>query len=246
MTKIIDKKSAEIGLDAIQDFFFPQRCIACSARAEAAAQLCTTCLALLPRCRNCCRRCGLPLCGIESPASCGQCLRNEPAFDSLFAAYWYEAVPRQLITAIKYSAELHYMPTLMRMFEACSPNIQEDSIFIPVPTHAARVRQRGFNANHEYLRALARRFPIRCDYGLLQRHRDTQKQATLNLRERKSNVRNAFTLRHHCDYQQVNLFDDVVTSTATVQEISRCLKAAGVKQVKVWSLARTKRVSNYS
>lgn len=235
-----------MGLAAFQDFLFPQRCLVCSRMAYDGIQLCADCLRLMPRCAKCCRRCGLPLTSAEMAVSCGYCLQHAPAFDGLFAAYWYEGVPRKLIAALKYSAELHYIPTLMWLFDACLPKIDENSVFIPVPCHAARIRQRGFNPNHEYLRALARRYPIHCDYGLLRRCRNTQKQVTLNHRERQSNVLDAFVLNHPCDYQVVNLFDDVVTSAATVQEISRYLKAAGVQQVWVWSLARTKLATSRS
>ena len=235
-----------MGLAAFQDFLFPQRCLVCSCMAYDGIQLCADCLRLMPRCAKCCRRCGLPLTSAETAVSCGYCLQHAPAFDGLFAAYWYEGVPRKLIAALKYSAELHYIPTLMRLFDACLPKIDENSVFIPVPCHAARIRQRGFNPNHEYLRALARRYPIHCDYGLLRRCRNTQKQVTLNHRERQSNVLDAFVLNHPCDYQVVNLFDDVVTSAATVQEISPYLKATGVQQVWVWSLARTKLATSRS
>ena len=246
MWKITQKKSVITGLAALQDFFFPQRCLACSRMAYGGIQLCADCLRLMPRCDKCCRCCGLSLTSTETAASCGRCLQHAPAFDGLFAAYWYEGIPRKLITALKYSADLHYIPTLMRLFEACSPKIDENSVFLPVPCHAARIRQRGFNPNHEYLRALARRYPIHCDYKLLRRQRNTQKQVTLNHSERRRNVHDAFVLNHPCDYPIVNLFDDVVTSAATVQEISRCLKAAGVQQVWVWSLARTRLVTNRS
>lgn len=246
MSKIIDKKSLAAGLAALQDFCFPQRCLACSRMVYGGVQLCADCLVLMPRCENSCRRCGLPLTSADAATSCGHCLQHAPAFDGLFAAYWYEGVPRKLITALKYSAELHYIPTLIRLFAACSPKIADDSVFIPVPCHAARIRQRGFNPNHEYLRALSRCYPIDCDYKLLQRCRDTRKQVTLNHHERQRNVLNAFSLSHPCDYRVVNLFDDVVTSTATVQEISRCLKAAGVQQVWVWSLARTRLATSRS
>ncbi len=235
-----------MGLAAFQDFLFPQRCLVCSRMAYDGIQLCADCLRLMPRCAKCCRRCGLPLTSAETAVSCGYCLQHAPAFDGLFAAYWYEGVPRKLIAALKYSAELHYIPTLMWLFDAFLPKIDENSVFIPVPCHAARIRQRGFNPNHEYLRALARRYPIHCDYGLLRRCRNTQKQVTLNHHERQSNVLDAFVLNHPCDYQVVNLFDYVVTSAATVQEISRYLKAAGVQQVWVWSLARTKLATSRS
>jgi len=246
MRKIFDKKSVARRSVAVQDFLFPQRCLACSRIAYGGIQLCGSCLKRMPRSKNSCTRCGLPLTSAGLTAVCGACVRNEPSFNGLFAGYWYEGIPRKLIMAIKYSAELHYIPTLIRLFARCSPKFHEDSVFIPVPCHPARIRQRGFNPNHEYLRALARCYPINGDYSLLVRCRDTQKQAELNHSERKRNVADAFALSRPCQYSVVHLFDDVVTSAATVQEISRYLKAAGVQQVWVWSLARTRLVTNSS
>jgi len=64
--------------------------------------------------------------------------------------------------------------------------------------------------------------------------------------QRRKNVRNAFNIIKSINREYVILFDDVVTTGATVNELSKRLKKAGVSRVDVWAIARTKSVSNNS
>ena len=58
--------------------------------------------------------------------------------------------------------------------------------------------------------------------------------------QRRKNVRGAFKVTKEIQQDHVLIFDEVVTTTATINELSRCLKRQGVKKVSVFSIARTK------
>ncbi|WP_257285887.1 ComF family protein, partial [Endozoicomonas sp. SESOKO1] len=64
-------------------------------------------------------------------------------------------------------------------------------------------------------------------------------QQSLDASARQKNIRNAFTLNRKPPWKHVALVDDVVTTGATVSEITRLLKKSGVERVDIWSIART-------
>jgi predicted amidophosphoribosyltransferase len=67
----------------------------------------------------------------------------------------------------------------------------------------------------------------------------TDAQSQLNAKQRRSNVRGAFQLTRKIQSEYVVLIDDVVTTGSTVNELAKILKAAGVRRVDVWAIART-------
>ena len=109
-----------------------------------------------------------------------------------------------------------------------------------MPSHPYRVRSRGFNAVFELLRILNRKQPLQIDFNYLQRIKNSAPQTGKTDLQRKHNIKNAFRVNSDQTHKRVVLFDDVVTTGATVAEASRCLKKSGVENVRVWALARTK------
>ncbi|GLS25077.1 hypothetical protein GCM10007877_07910 [Marinibactrum halimedae] len=61
------------------------------------------------------------------------------------------------------------------------------------------------------------------------------------------NLKNTFTISekflHRCKGKNIALVDDVMTTGATVEMASQALKAAGIKNVTVWAIARTPETS---
>ena len=51
-------------------------------------------------------------------------------------------------------------------------------------------------------------------------------------------ARASFEVVKHMPYNYVVIFDDVVTTGSTVNELAHVLKRAGVERVDVWSIAR--------
>jgi len=116
-------------------------------------------------------------------------------------------------------------------------------VLIPVPLHPKRERERGFNQIHEVLKALPSAFSdgslSTIDARALSRTRETAQQTRLSRAERLENVRGAFTLRDPRPLvgMHVYLFDDVVTTGATLSEAAQPLIDAGIP-VELIALAR--------
>ena len=65
-------------------------------------------------------------------------------------------------------------------------------------------------------------------------------QTSLDRKERKRNLREAFTVKNRDEFQAKNvlLVDDVYTTGTTIKEAAKVLKEARVKVVYVFALAR--------
>ena len=115
-------------------------------------------------------------------------------------------------------------------------------VILPVPLHNKRLRQRGYDQVLLLARALQRQLrgiTLPLDSHLLQRVRHSPAQQQLDASARQKNVRRAFALRGSRVFKHVAVLDDVVTTGATVSEITRLLKNSAVERVDVWSIART-------
>jgi predicted amidophosphoribosyltransferase len=67
-------------------------------------------------------------------------------------------------------------------------------LVIPVPLHAARLCQRGYNQSDLLARRCAAVLGLRCDTQVLRRHRATPPQVGLSAPDRRANVQGAFEL----------------------------------------------------
>ncbi len=83
------------------------------------------------------------------------------------------------------------------------------------------------------------------DPAILKCQRSTKKQGLLASTSRQKNVQNAFGVNRPALIQgkSVLLIDDVMTTGATANEISRILLRSGVEKVYVGVIARGARVS---
>jgi len=213
----------------------PQRCLLCDAacRAKLICGPCDTALPRLARAR--CRRCATPI-PLSGDALCGGCLASPPNFDRLIAPFVYDFPVDALIRALKYGKRL----TIARLLaNAMAPVIDEAAdVILPMPLSEARLRERGFNQAQEIARHLGRATGIHVQASLCRRVRDTPPQAALPWKQRARNVRRAFVCDADLDGLRVAVVDDVATTCATLNEISRVLKRAGASRVVGWSAAR--------
>lgn len=114
-------------------------------------------------------------------------------------------------------------------------------ILVPVPLHARRLRERGYNQSSLLAKGLAKLtgFPV-VEYALF-RSRDSLPQArTTNVEDRRRNVAGVFACRGMLKGSHVLLIDDVCTSGATLEACAVALKAASA--VSVWGLTLAREI----
>jgi len=107
-----------------------------------------------------------------------------------------------------------------------------------VPLHKARYRQRGFNQSIEIAKAAGKALQIPVDMQSCVRHRDTPHQTQLTAKQRRTNMKNAFSMVKPITAGHIAIVDDVMTTGSTVHELAISLKKAGVARVDVWVCTR--------
>ena len=112
---------------------------------------------------------------------------------------------------------------------------------LAVPLHISRLRKREFNQSLSLTSPVAQHLDVPLLIDSLVRIKQTPPQTTLEWKDRRSNVRNAFSVRRPQDVEnkELLLVDDVLTTGSTVNECARMLRNAGAKSIHVLALART-------
>lgn len=116
------------------------------------------------------------------------------------------------------------------------------TVVVPVPVHADRERQRGYDQAALIAEVAAENLGLPC-VRALERARATQAQFELGRDERSANVAGAFRVRdHHAASavagQWVLLVDDVITTGATLAACGFALEEAGTLGVSAITVAR--------
>lgn len=228
--------SAERWAVAAADLLLGSRCHGCGV---AGWGLCSACRADVARHR--------PYVTVPDPAPAG--------FPTTVTSAPYEEVLRQAVSAHKdrqaltltrFLAERLALSVHALLAAPGARAVGRPVSLVPVPSAAAAVRRRGFDATTAMARLAARRLAPTHAVGverLLAQRRGVVDQAGLTAEERSANLRRGVRLRSLGDGRPVVLVDDVVTTGASLTEAARVLRAAGVEVVGAATVAATVRRS---
>lgn len=221
----------------------PGCCLLCNQRSNTGFDLCTLCLQALPVLGDCCRHCGAPLCSEAlNTRCCGTCLCKPPSFDNTLVPFLYQDPIIPLVAKLKFHRNLsvgRLLGSLMAQHIKQRTMETMPSLLVPVPLHPKRLRQRGYNQAIIIAEHLSYQLDIPLTRTQCKRIRNTATQTQINAKHRSANVNNAFVCSMQNPPTHVAIVDDVMTTGATVNEVSKALKKAGVAKVSVWCCART-------
>jgi ComF family protein len=177
-----------------------------------------------------------------------------PPFVKAVAYGLYEGGMRDAIHTLKYNGIHPAAQVLGQMLAQAIAKLAVEApaemLVVPVPLHRSKYAQRGFNQARALaeaaLRELQKTHPawqLKLAPSTLLRLRPTESQAGLTPRERRQNVRGAFSI---ADASQVTakhvlLIDDILTTGATARAAAQALARAGAASVWVATLARAQR-----
>ncbi len=205
--------------------------------------LCAGCRQHFAAPRPRCERCALPL---PTPApACGACLHETPPWQRCFCVADYAFPWDRLVHRLKFEQAPELAPLLAELLGAAAGRHTgaTPQAFVPVPLSAERLTERGYDQAWQLARALARGNDRPAWPRVLERRFDARPQTRLSRRERRDNLRGAFTLgagaAARVQGRHLALVDDVLTTGATAAEATRVLLAAGAAQVDLWVVART-------
>ena len=165
---------------------------------------------------------------------------------------------RDAIHALKYdrlhSAARQLGRLLAEAIAQLAAEAPAEMLVIPVPLHRSKYAQRGFNQSRslavaalEFLQASHPLWRLTLAPSTLMRLRATESQAGLAPRERRINVRGAFSVSDPSKVTARNilLVDDILTTGATARAAAQTLLNAGAASVWVATLARAQRSTGF-
>ena len=194
-------------------------CLLCLAANSSALGLCQPCLDDLPWLPDAlCSQCALTCTGKVY----GHCLSDPPYFDACYGVFSYQFPISALLP--KNRVPLHTVDTVIAM-----------------PMHPQRLKERGFNQALEIARVLCAEQAQKLDFDSVQRRKNRPAQVSLSWQARLKNIKGVFKLQSasRITGQRIAILDDVMTTSASLNELAKTLKQAGASHVECWIVART-------
>lgn len=249
-------------LDALGCALLPASCSLCGTPLPQLSYvpICNSCWAEFPApSGSACSRCGdvLDALGASRASSlCRACRLAPPPFVRAVAYGLYEGRMRDAIHALKYNG-LHPAARglggmLAEAIAQLAGEAPVEMLVVPVPLYRSKYAQRGFNQARslarEALHVLRRTHPqwrLTLAPTTLMRLRATESQAGLTPRQRRMNVRGAFSVSDSgaVKLKHVLLIDDILTTGATARAAAGTLVRAGAASVWIATLARARRTT---
>lgn len=221
--------------ETLVSMVFPRRCPVCDDPVPIGEGLiCSQCRTKPQYIREPrCRRCGKQLAD-GMTQYCHDCRQRRHVYDYGYALYDYQSM-RKSIYRFKYGKRCEYAAFYAR--DICGKLADElrmmdaDSI-VPVPVHASRKRERGYNQAELVAAELSRLTGIRMYGDLVRRVRKTVPQKELTIQERQNNLKKAFNITTNVvKLNKTILVDDIYTTGSTLDAVAMELKRHGVKAV---------------
>jgi len=210
-------------LDYFLDFLFPKKCLGCKKEGDWFCPLCR-----------------------KKIEYCVPSLERFPRspLEGVVAIGYFRGLLREAIHLFKYEKTRELAKELGDLFVS---ELQKPEncfllkwIFVPVPLHRAKQRERGFNQAELLLYQVYQKLAIKTLRNNLIKIKNTPSQMQLKKKERLNNLKGAFAVLEKRQWEGKNivLIDDVMTTGATLTECAKVLKKAGAKRVFGLVLAR--------
>ena len=233
-------------IKTLLSLIFPLECRICkkTLEAENLTYICSECFTKIRFIEEpYCLRCSRPLRPFENRI-CKDCRKKKRYFKRIYSMGLYQGVLRKTILLLKYQRVKALIPPLGELLlKYCQRNLKMSGfdLLLPVPLFRSKKRHREFNQADAFTRIIAEHYSLPLSNKNLLRIRDTKSMSNLNSEERRKNVRGAFIVKEEEEVRnrKILLIDDICTTAATVDECSKVLLTAGVKEVTVLTLART-------
>ena len=204
----------------------PPTCCLCGARSDVSTRdLCGECVKCLP---------------VNEAPSLGASPLFVPTLVRVHVPFHYAYPVDHWIRALKFSGERVYARVLGALLADAFRALRHEppQLLVPIPLHASRYRERGFNQAAEIARFAGAALGIPIDGRCLVRTIATIEQSSLSLARRRRNVRGAFVAVRSIAAKRVALVDDVLTTGSTALAAAQALLESGVREVELWAAAR--------
>ncbi len=164
-------------------------------------------------------------------------------FNNLFYCFEYKGLIRKLLLKYKFlgaSYFCHFFANVILNNKKINEILKFYDIMIPVPMDKIKKLKRGYNQTELIANIIKKEKKITVKTDDIKKIKSTKTQSKLNFFERQENIREAFFIENKEAIKNKNvvLFDDIYTTGATVNEISKMLKQAGANKILVLVIAK--------
>lgn len=173
---------------------------------------------------------------------CYDCMNTEHSFDKGFTCVQYGLHERAVMMDYKYKGRSYIGKKLGdMMYDRLQLEDIDFDMIVPVPIHAKKEAERGFNQAQVMADRLAKLSGKPCHTKLLLRKKKTVPMRDLSVSERMENVEDAFGIQkgggEMLKGKRVLLIDDIYTTGSTMDSCSRVLREEGAVRVYAFSFA---------
>lgn len=224
----------------IKELLFPRRCPVCDRPTPLGEHICKDCRRQLryiesPKCLKCGKHI---ICNDD--VYCEDCKKIKHIFEKGLALYEYGSINKSMYR-FKYKGRCEYADffgkELAIRFTKYIKDWNIDGI-IPVPMYEHKRKFRGYNQAHLIATSLSEYTKIPVYNNLIMRVRNTIPMKELDPKMRYINLKNAFIIKNFdVKLMRVIVVDDIYTTGATIDAISKVLRDAGVDKVYFLTLA---------
>lgn len=166
-------------------------------------------------------------------------------FDELIYLYEYKSLVRERLIKYKFNEKAYiykaFAESILNSEKICK-KISTCDIILPVPIHRKRMLERGYNQSYLIAKEISKWNGIKIENKILLKDKNNKPQSVLSGIERKNNIKNVYKINKNSNdkinNKKILLLDDIYTTGATVNECSRVLKMAGVKEIVVLVIAK--------
>ncbi len=233
------KKLNEI-FEIIIFIFFPRRCAVCDSLIGRKELVCEKCKSNIYTIQGpTCMKCGKKV-KQDEKMYCFDCSRKKHEFERGFAVFEYQDIKGSLYR-FKYAGRAEYAAYYaQKTVEVLGETIRglNPDALIPIPLHKKRMRKRGYNQAQEYSVELSKRLQIPTISHFVIREKNTIPLKKLSNEQRQNNLKKAFKIsQNDVKLKTIIIIDDIYTTGATIDTVSKICKEAGVRKVYFLSIS---------
>lgn len=219
-------------LNKILDLIFPPKCPFCGKILQSKTPACHSCMSSLPYIKGkACKICGRPV-EETSHIICASCRFNKTYFEHAFIPLIYKEKAKDAVLALK-AGHPYYAKGIAYVLAdkiINSPHYTSFDLITFVPQDKIAFKNRGYNQAELIAKELSKTLNIPC-VPTLRKTTDGKPQHTLNLSERRENVKKCFFATENRFGGTALLVDDIYTTGATSNYCAKLLRKMGFNRV---------------
>ena len=220
---------------------FQQRnycCVCCGREVFDEEDFCQHCLKSFPfNHKECCQICGRQV--KEEVEICEECRQDRPIYTMAKSSFVYSDEIRKLLYRFKNGDR--YLADAFAPFADyfLASEIFDVDYLVYVPMYTKDERRRGYNQAEYLAKAISARCNIPVASDKIIKIRQTMTQKSLKKSGRMQNLKESFVIveKEFFEGKRILLIDDILTTGATSETITKVLKEGGCSKVYLYTIA---------